>query len=187
MATPGLGSKVGRKKKKLTKKIKAFIVEKTQEGWTDAEIIIGLRSCTRTYYNWKKEYSDFFDKIKELKYISDLPVVNALRRNATGFKYEERHYDLIDVIDNETGQIKQDKKLIKLIEKYSLPETAACMCWLTNRFPELWRHRQHMDLTSGGDKLPGSVALLPDNSNMTEEEAKKAYEQMINEEKAKKQ
>jgi hypothetical protein len=184
--TPSPGSKPGRKKKKLLKKIKAFIVEKIQLGWTDAAIIIALKTSRTVYYNWRKEHKDFFDKIDDLKYISDEVVVNALRRNATGFKYEEKHYEIIETIDNETGKIIQDKRLIKLVEKYSLPETAAAMCWLTNRHPELWRHRQHMDVTSGGDKLNGAAQQLPDNSNMNEEEAKKAYEQMINEEKAKK-
>lgn len=179
--------KTGPKVIKLTKKMKVFIREKTLEGWTDAAICVALKKnmCRTTFYRLKRDYKEFFDELEDLKYISDEPVINSLRKNATGFKYEEKHWEIGEEINPETGKIEQTKKLIKVIEKYSLPETAACMCWLTNRHNE-WKHRQHTDITSGGEKL-GNTIPIPDYSNMSEEEAKKAYEQAINEEKAKKQ
>lgn len=176
--------KRGRRERKLTKKARKIIRDQMLGGATESDCRLILHVNCNIWYRWKKQYPDFFEEVNELKYKADEPVVSALRRNATGFKYEEKHYEIIEEV-NEAGQIEPVKKLVKVIEKYSLPETAACMCWLNNRHPDKWRHRQYIDSKSKVET--NQILQLPDLTSMTEEEAKKQYEQMLLQEKQKKE
>ena len=184
MPNTGIIKKRGRKERTLTKKTRKIIREQISGGATEGQIRLLLHVNLNIWYRWKHQHPDFFEEVSELKYRSDEPVISALRRNATGFKFEEKHYEIVEEV-NEAGQIEQVKKLVKVIEKFSLPETAACMCWLNNRHPDKWRHRQYIDSHS---KVESNQTLqLPDLSSMKEEEAKKQYEQMLLEEKQKKE
>jgi len=163
-----LGKKTGRV---LTKALKRRILEWVSKGLRDYDIFTALKISKQTYYNYMTDDPDFADEVREVRYKIDEPVVSALRRNALGFKYEERQY--IVEKDDLTGE--EVRVLKKVVEKAALPETEACKTWLYNRYPDEWKAKQAIDVTTDGKSIIPPV----DYSNITEEEAKKLYLKMV--------
>ncbi len=102
-----------------------------RNGATDEEIAKRLGISRDSFYQYKKEFSDFSDTLKETKEIVDAQVENALLKRALGYEYKEVTKKVVD------GEL----KVTKVITKHVVPDTTAQIFWLKNRRPDKWREK----------------------------------------------
>ena len=107
-------------------------------GAIDDDIADFFGVSVRTIYNWKNEFPDFAETLRDAKLALDSKVVRSLFERATGYS----HVDYKFVTHG--GKITD----VKEYQKHYPPETAAMVFWLKNRQPALWRDKQHMELST---------------------------------------
>ena len=114
-----------------------------EKGFTDIEVskIIGI--CEKTLNNYKNEYPEFLQSIKESKQIADDKVKDSLFKRANGFEYVETHIEGIDSGKDENGNQIISNRKIKQIKKTVLPDPTSMIFWLCNRDKENWQQRQN--------------------------------------------
>lgn len=99
-------------------------------GATDIELAEFFGVCKATINNWKKDYPEFLDSLKEAKAEADSKVVRSLYERANGYSHGEEKIFL------------HEGKPVKVaITKHYPPDTTACIFWLKNRQKEDWRDR----------------------------------------------
>lgn len=96
-------------------------------GAIDAQLAQLLEISESTLNNWKHEHPEFLESIKRGKEIADVEVVEALRKRAIGYSYEE-------VKTEESDQGKRKTVTTKEV----IPDTTAQIFWLRNRQPDKW-------------------------------------------------
>ena len=101
-----------------------------------------------TISNWKNDYPEFLEAIKEGKDIADANVGKSLYQRACGYSHPEVEVKVID------GQV----VMVDLIKHYP-PDTGAAMAWLKNRQPKLWRDRKEVDLSSDDGSMTPKPAV----------------------------
>ena len=89
---------------------------------TDKQIADFFNVDERTINNWKKEYPEFFQSIKDGKEKADSTIAESLYNRAKGYSHEDTH------ISNYKGEITTTN-----ITKHYPPDTAAAFIWLKNR------------------------------------------------------
>lgn len=99
-------------------------------GATDREIADFFEVHEDTIRRWKGEYPEFCGALKVGKELADDRVEMSLYRRALGYQHDE---DDIRVCD---GQI-----VVTPTVKHYPPDTVACIFWLKNRRPDLWREK----------------------------------------------
>jgi hypothetical protein len=102
---------------------------------TDEQLAEVFEVSVATIYNWKAEFPEFLESIKEGKASADANVAASLYERATGYSHPEVDIKVIE------GQIVQT-----VITKHYPPDTGAAMAWLKNRQPKVWRDRQEIKL-----------------------------------------
>lgn len=107
-------------------------------GAIDDDIANFFGVSLRTIYNWKNEFPDFAEQLKDAKLVLDSKVVRSLFERATGYSHKD--YKFV----SHGGKITD----VKEYEKHYPPETAAMVFWLKNRQPALWRDKHHMELST---------------------------------------
>jgi len=116
-----------------------------RRGMTDKEIAKALGIGETTYYRYQLEHREFRESIKRGKVPVDVEVENALLKRARGFSYTETVREF--KINEEDGKEIKTPVSIRRTRKIIVPETAACMAWLKNRRPHLWRDRHDFNLS----------------------------------------
>jgi hypothetical protein len=110
-------------------------------GATDDDIADFLEVSIATVNNWKIDYPEFFESIKDGKELADANVADRLYKRATGYEHPE----------DQIFQYKGMPVIVQTIKHYA-PDTAAAAFWLKNRHPDKWRDRQdidhHIDITA---------------------------------------
>lgn len=107
-----------------------------------------LEVSVSTLHNWKNEHPEFLDAIKSGGVSADGDIANSLYAKALGY-YKDG--------------------------KYVPGDTAACIFWLKNRQPKLWRDKREYELPSNPYKdstdseLEAEVARLIANKKETDE------------------
>ena len=81
-------------------------------GLTDKQMASYFNVTEQTFNNWKNDFPDFFDALKDSKEYADAQVEASLFKKATGYDKDDKHYP---------------------------PDTTACIFWLKNRKSEEWR------------------------------------------------
>lgn len=182
-------AKRGRKSKYDTHvKPKLFEIEKwARDGCTEKEICARLGISESTFNDYKKQFSELSEPLKEGKAIADYKVEDALYKRATGFSYSEDTYvtykldaeeqeeyikDAMTLFDLEHPHATQEQRwaymnslpkvkkvLSKSIVKTVAPDTTAAIFWLKNRKPESWRDKQDIQ-HSGEMKITDPYASL---------------------------
>lgn len=121
-----------------------------KDGLTDEEIAVKMEIATSTLYEWKKNYPQFAEALKEGKDYVDRKVENSLLKRALGYEYEET---LTEIYEGEDGS---KRKHIKKFKKYAHPDVTAQIFWLKNRKQNEWRDkREAVNDTEALDKLDG--------------------------------
>lgn len=87
----------------------------------------------KTINNWKKDYPDFLQAIKEGKDQADAEVADRLYRRAMGYEHPEEKIFLY-----------RGRPVIVPTVKHYAPDTTAAIFWLKNRQPHLWRDKQEV-------------------------------------------
>lgn len=108
-------------------------------GATDKDLASFFEVDEATINRWKITHPEFCESLREGKAIADAEVAEKLFRRATGYE----HKAVKIVADAKTGAEHQ----VEYVERYP-PDTTACIFWLKNRRPDLWRDR--IDNTHSG-------------------------------------
>ena len=111
-------------------------------GMTDDQIAGVFEVAISTLNRWKEKYPEFMAAMKEGKDIADAEIVNALYHRAKGFRH----------IAFKIMQF-EGKAVTKRYVEHFPPDTTACIFWLKNRQPELWRDVNRFEHT-GKDGAP---------------------------------
>lgn len=124
-----------------------------RNGATDEDVRKKLGISESTFYEYKKEFSEFSESLKKSKDFVDAQVESALLKRALGYDYQET-----------TQEITADgKKHIKKITKHAFPDPVAAIFWLKNRRPDKWRDKPTEQGDDGKDE--GIVIEIRDYSN----------------------
>ncbi len=99
-------------------------------GKTDAEAAQELEVNPVTLHRWRKKYDSFCKTTKEVKAKADERVIKSLYERALGYSHEDVDIRVVE------GKIVKTK----LIKHYP-PSEVACIFWLKNRQPDLWKDR----------------------------------------------
>lgn len=106
-----------------------------RNGATDEEIAKRLGISIASFYNFKNQFLEFLEALKETKEIVDAQVENALLKRALGYSYDEVTKEVVD------GEL----KVTKVITKQVVPDTTAQIFWLKNRRPDKWRDKLQVE------------------------------------------
>lgn len=140
-------NKGGRPKEDLADKVDFEQVAKyAKAGLTDEQLGVVLGVDERTITRWKGDLR-FASALKKGKTSSDQRVVDSLFSRALGYEFDEVVTE--DIIDKD-GKVVDDISR-KTTRKKILPDVTACIFWLKNRQPLLWRDRREL---TGKDGQP---------------------------------
>lgn len=126
----------------------------TKLGAIDIELADFFEVSEKTINNWKKNFPEFLQSLKQGKDEADTRVKQALYHRAIGYSHPEDK-----IFNNGT-----DEGLVVPTIKHYPPDATSCIFWLKNRDPENWRENKddsggHADLIAlfdkMADKLPG--------------------------------
>ncbi len=103
-------------------------------GFTDAQVCDFFGIPERTFNNWKQKNAKFWQSLKDWKKEADKSVEKSLYQRALGYQHEE------DKIFCESGKV----TVVPTIKHYP-PEVLACIYWLNNRQPGVWRQKVEVE------------------------------------------
>lgn len=105
-------------------------------GATDREVAEFFGVTERTLHNWQGEHEALFHALKVGKSPADDRVEKSLYRRATGYSF-----DAVKIVaDSKTGT-----SLAVPYVEHVPPDTTACIFWLKNRRPDLWRDKHEIE------------------------------------------
>lgn len=117
-------------------------------GAIDKELADFFEVCPETIDNWKKRHPDFVEALRFGKAGADANVADRLYQRAMGYSHKA-----VKIFgDPKTG----DHLEVSYMEHYP-PDTTACIFWLKNRRPDLWRDRH--DLQHSGQVDTGVLRV----------------------------
>lgn len=136
---------------KFKPEFKKLVEQYASLGATDEQMAGFLGVTTRTFNNWKKTHPDFFHALKDAKTIADDAVERSLFQRATGYSHPEEkvHFDKF-------GDVHRADTV-----KHYAPDTTACIFWLKNRRPDLWRDKIE---TEHSGEIRGGLVIAHDMS-----------------------
>ena len=111
-------------------------------GAIDKELADFFGVEEQTVNNWKINYPEFFESIRDGKEKADANVAKSLYQKAIGYSHPE------DKIFNNDGV-----PLIVPTVKHYPPDTIAATFWLKNRKGTVWRDKVEQDINLGGEGL----------------------------------
>lgn len=105
-------------------------------GKIDTEIADAMGIAESTFHKWKKDHPELKKAIKKGKVDPDDQVEKSLFERANGYSHAE----------DEIFQYKGVAVIVPTIKHYP-PDVAACIFWLKNRRPKIWREKQEIQHT----------------------------------------
>lgn len=100
------------------------------QGATDTVLADAFGVCSNTILNWQAEYPAFKEAVAYGKaQVFDPLVERSLAMRAIGY-----------AVDTEDIKLAKDGNVLRIpVRKHYPPDVTACIFWLKNRRPELWR------------------------------------------------
>lgn len=134
---------------KYDKKYNVLVKGLALLGYTDAMISEHLEITESTLNLWKLEYPKFSESIKAGRVAADIPVINALRKRALGFDYDEVTYEVKgdDISFDEENFSNKKVAVKKTVKKKALADVTAQRIYLMNRQRLLWGAENKHELT----------------------------------------
>lgn len=120
-------------------------------GATDMQVADMIGVTKQTILNWRAKHPEFAAAFVSGKALSDDAVERSLFARAMGYEHEEVDIRVIE------GQVVQTP-----IRKHYPPDTVACIFWLKNRRPDVWREKREQEAdTNMSDVLRDLIQKLP--------------------------
>ncbi len=113
-------------------------------GATDLELAEFFNASRWTIDRWKHSQPEFCTALKVGKEAADERVTRSLYNRALGFMHES------EKVFCQQGLVTK----VKTVEHYP-PDTVACIFWLKNRRPDLWREK--VDIAHSGNLTVNAV------------------------------
>ena len=107
-------------------------------GATDSQLAEFFEVSETTLNTWKKKHPEFKQALQKGKTLADSDVAKALYDRAIGYISKETR------IATHEGKITDIVK----VDKHIQSDVQACIFWLRNRQPELWREKQFIEHSS---------------------------------------
>ena len=145
-------AKVGAKTK-YDESFPVRVLELAGKGLTNKEIAKQLGISRTSFYEYKKNISEFLDAIKKGKEPIDDDVEDSMLKRAMGYDYEEQ---VTEERISEDGT--RHPAVVRTFKKHMPGDTTAQIFWLKNRRPNEWRDARNIELT---DKDGASLAPKP--------------------------
>lgn len=108
-------------------------------GATDKELAEFFEVSESTVSKWKIDHPEFSEALKAGKVQADALVAERLFSRACGYSHPDVH------VSNYQGTV-----TLTPITKHYAPDTTACIFWLKNRRPDVWRDRVEHTGKDGG-------------------------------------
>jgi hypothetical protein len=124
-------------------------------GATDKDLATFFEVAESTIGEWKHAYPEFSVSIKRGKVEADAVIAKSLYKRARGFIFTETVHEEIEIkVPGEGGKkVIQPATLKKTIRKFIAQDPTSMIFWLKNRQPKIWRDKQEIDHTSGGNEF----------------------------------
>ena len=116
-------------------------------GATDQQLADAFEVSRSTISQWKTAHREFSDALKTGKARADAEIAHALFQRACGYSHPA-----VKIFASSDGRPAQQ---VPYTEHYP-PDTTACIFWLKNRQPGLWRDSHRLE-HSGPDGKPVQV------------------------------
>lgn len=107
-------------------------------GATDPDLASFFDVCEATIHNWKIDYPEFLEAIRNGKIKADAHLAHKLYCRAEGAEWEEEQ-----AIKIKTGQYTEAVEIVQ-VKRSAPPDTSALIMWLTNRQKGHWRNTQSL-------------------------------------------
>lgn len=115
-------------------------------GATVEEIADEMGVALSTIYKWRETHPEFSEALNESRALADMDVERTLYQRAMGGKSRETKR-VVKLDDNGQPHVER----IEEIERELAPDVTACIFWLKNRQPALWRDRQDIAINEEQD------------------------------------
>lgn len=103
----------------------------------------------KTVYRWQQEHPEFDEALKQGKEHADAAVAESLYKRARGYNFVAQK-----VVLNKSSKLHETVAY----EAHQPPDTVACIFWLKNRRPDLWKDVKQHEMGRAGD-----FAMLSDD------------------------
>lgn len=100
-------------------------------GATDRDLADFFGVDVATLNRWKKRHPEFCESLKKGKEVADAEVADRLYKRACGYSHKDTKFATFE------GRITDREEY----DKHYPPDTIACIFWLKNRRPDLWRDK----------------------------------------------
>lgn len=137
-----------------------------REGLTDEQIAYNMGICRDTLIQWKKQYFEIAEALKNGKEVVDLKVENALFERALGGVHEvKKHIKLKETYYDQQGRKCEKEKVESVIDQIYVPgDTTAQIFWLKNRKPASWRDKVEIQDTTALERLDDILARMKETA-----------------------
>ena len=111
-----------------------------RRGCTIEEIAQEVGVAQSTIHKWMAENEDLSEAVKSGRAVADIEVETSLYKRATGYKITKKK-TIVSAGDDQQRPVR-----IEINEEDVAPDTTACIFWLKNRRPDIWRDRTETEL-----------------------------------------
>ncbi len=115
-------------------------------GATDKDLADFFHVTERTLNTWKKQIPEFLQALNGGKALADAEVADRLYQRALGYTHAEDDIRVCDGVIVTTPTT-----------RHYPPDTTACIFWLKNRRPDLWRDKPD---PTNDDNAPPPVKVV---------------------------
>lgn len=122
-------------------------------GATDPEIADFFGVAVATLYNWREQFPTFLEALKAGKQTADAEVADKLYRRATGYNHPAVKIFL---------RRDDDAPVHAPYTEHCPPDVTACIFWLKNRRPDLWRDKHEIETKTKVEHQVNLAALSND-------------------------
>lgn len=129
-------------------------------GATDADLAEAFQVNTTTIWRWQSEYPEFCKSLKAGKAEADDIVERSLFQRARGYTFDAVK---IFMPKDATAPVYAPYR------EHAPPDTTACIFWLKNRRPDLWRDRHEV---TGKNGAPIEVRDAATGADLSEHEVR---------------
>jgi hypothetical protein len=124
-------------------------------GAIDKELAGFFDVAESTVSEWKLEYPEFSEALKNGKDKADANVADRLYQRAMGYEHDDVELKVVSLGGKSGSEVQEVP-----VRKYYPPDPVAAIFWLKNRQPGRWRDKRDIDANVNGTfaiRLPGGV------------------------------